>query len=96
VTRHGGQEVVAIEREELDVRRGLHGCGSRHVAQEGDLAEVRAGPFAPRRHAVQHDLHLAGAHHVEAVAVVATPDDLLARAGMDRREAGREVLEHGR
>src|SRR4051794_25607217 len=66
----GGQEVVAVEREQVGVSRRPNGRGARDVMQERDLAEVRALALPPRPCAVDEDLHLAPLDHVEAVAVV--------------------------
>ena len=50
-----GRKVVAVEREQLDVGGGANRRGPRHVAQQRDLAEVRAGALAARRPAVQDE-----------------------------------------
>ena len=91
--RDGREEVVALEREQLDVGGRGDRRRARYVAEQGDLAEAFARLEDARRLAVDADLHLARRKHVVAVAVVALPEDDVARSGLaaasGRRPAAR-------
>src|ERR1051325_44187 len=73
--RDDADEVVALERVELQVLECPHRRRPRHVAQQSDLAEEVAGPELARRRAVDVDLRPPGLDHVEAVAVLALDED---------------------
>src|SRR4051794_31540267 len=75
VARDRGQELVAVERHEVDVGARHDRRRARHLAQQGDLAEAVAGGLpAPEAAALGH-LDLARRDHVEALAGLALADD---------------------
>src|SRR5436189_1991587 len=92
----GGDEVVPLERIQLDIRRRAHRGSARHVAQERDLAEVRATTLTPRRLPADEHVDLSLADHVKAVSVVSAADDLVTFQRLDRHETGCDLLPHGR
>src|SRR5436189_6448820 len=92
----GGDEVVPLERIQLDIRRRAHRGSARHVAQERDLAEVRAWALTPRWLLVDEHVDLSDADDVEAVSVVPAADDLLAFRRLDGHKTGCELLQHRR
>ena len=59
VTRDGGEEALALERQHPRPARRPHRRGARHVAQQGDLTERAALPLHMPAYAVPIDFHLA-------------------------------------
>ena len=74
VAGNGGQELLAVEGVEPGLRRRLHGCRSRDIAEQGDLAEEVRGAGGNDVGAGV-DRQLATADDVEAVADVARAND---------------------
>src|SRR5436190_17013417 len=96
MARYGGEEVVPIERVQLDVRRRAHRGRARHVAQKCDLAEVRAWALTLRRLPFDEHVDLSVADEVKAVSVVPAADDFLSFRRLEGHEAGCELLQHRR
>src|SRR5918999_3018039 len=79
VSRDGRDEVVTLERVELDVALRPHGGGARNVANERDLSEGVPRAEHPRRAAVRRHVHRPFGDDVEAIARVALREDLAPR-----------------
>src|SRR5215211_8967952 len=92
---HRAYELVALEREKLDVALRADRRCPRHVPQQRDLSEVAARTGDGHDLAVRDDLHLALRDDVEAVAHFALPEDLTRGLDADGRQGAREALQHG-
>src|SRR3954454_1549328 len=68
VAGDGGDELLSVEGEELGLRARLHGRRAGYVAEQRDLAKVRARPGGARRPAARNDVEVAVDDDVEAVA----------------------------
>src|SRR5918999_4419524 len=79
VSRDGRDEVVPVERVELDVALRPYGGGARNVANERDLSEGVPRPEHPRRAAVCRHVHRPFGDDVEAIARIALREDLVPR-----------------
>ena len=93
MTRHRGDELVAVERVQIDVPDSRDRRCSRHVAEERDLAEVVAGTELPHRRSVHRDLELAGVDDEEAVAGLSLAYDGIARPRTNQDELAREPFD---
>ena len=85
-------EVVAVERKELDIALCAHRCRARNVPQERDLTEVAARPRLADDTPVDDDLDVTLGDDVEAVADVTLPEELVARGEPDRAEHLRKTF----
>ncbi len=65
----------SLEREEVERRSRAHGCGSRHVVHEGDLAERLARTERPNVLSVDVDLRCPALDHVETIAGLTLAED---------------------
>src|SRR5215210_5353744 len=72
--RHGRQEVLALERQQAEVRLGRHRRGPGNVPQQGDLAEVIARPQASDLAPSHRDDRPALLQHEEPIARLAFTD----------------------
>src|SRR4029077_10914451 len=93
VTRDGVEEGVPLERQEPAVGLCFDRRRSRHVAEQGDLAERVARAELTARRAVHGHAQSAGFHDVEAVAMIALSDDRGARGRYHGVELRRQPLE---
>ena len=85
VSRDRRDEVVAVERKELDIALRPHRGRARNVSQERNLAEIAARTRFADDMSVDDDLHLAVGDDVEAVADVALSEELLPEASRTGR-----------
>ncbi len=93
MTCHRGDELVALERVQVDVLDSRDRRCSRHVAEERDLAEVVAGTELPHRRSIHRDLELTGIDDEEAVAGLSLAYDGIARPHANPDELTREPFD---
>src|SRR6266576_1970917 len=96
MARHGGEEIVALDRQQLQVAESDHRRRAWNVAQERNLAEVVAGMQRLDALPVDLDPRLAVNEHVETVARVALADHLLPGAHELRSSLVRQLLDDRR
>src|SRR4029450_4965113 len=83
----------AIQGEQTATGQGDDRRRPRHVVEQGDLPEARAGALVVAKNAVDADLHLASGDQVEPFARLSLRDDLLARSWIDGDEVMAEALQ---
>ena len=88
-------ELIALEPQQPGRLRRPDGGGPGHVAEQGDLAERFPRALVAAEAAVFEDLDLTLLDQVEAVALIALGDHLLAGLGGDGDQVAAEAFEGG-
>ena len=95
MARHGCEELVPLDREQLERLERPHRGATRDVAQKGDLAEELPWPELPGRAVVEVHDGFPTRDRVEVVTRLAARDNNLVGCDRDGRSPAGEALEHG-